>query len=587
VSGFSRTRREKIVSIAPVISPEFRRALRYLVPYWRRLALVVVLSGLNTALTLTLPYLTKMLVDGALVDRNLRVLYTTVALFAAASIGGFALTAIVGLRYTKVSADVLFDMRLALYRHLQRLSPRFYSRTPLGDILARVNNDVSEIQRVAAESLLAWVGNMLFLVGSIAAMFWLDWRLALVGLSLVPIAVLVLARTRAALTGHIRVLRETSAAIGSFLIESVQAIRLVVASNAQEREVGRFSAANSAFVKALMSMQLWSYLSGSAPGFVLSAGYVAVFLYGGHRVVGGTLTIGTFIAFMAYYMRVFQPVQALMSLYTNLATVQVSLARVHELLDKPPDVVESVNPRRLEQVHGDVEFNDVSIDLGRGEILKAVSFAARAGETVALVGPSGSGKSTVADLMARMLDPDAGTIRLDGIDLRQLSLEDLRRHVVLVDQEPVLFHTSIAENIRYARPDANDDDVLHAASLSGVDEVAARLPDGLGTIVGERGTAMSAGERQRVAIARALLTNPSVLVLDEPTAALDPIVERQVLSGYERAMRGRTTIVITHRLSLASAADRVVVLGDGSIVEQGRPADLQLTGGAFAALFAR
>jgi ATP-binding cassette subfamily B protein len=185
----------------------------------------------------------------------------------------------------------------------------------------------------------------------------------------------------------------------------------------------------------------------------------------------------------------------------------------------------------------------------------------------------------------RLLDPDNGTIRLDGIDLRQLSLTDLRRHVVLVDQEPVLFHASIAENIRYARPDATDDELQRAALLAGVDEVGARLPDGVDTIVGERGTALSAGERQRVAIARALLTDPSVLVLDEPTAALDPVVERQVLSGYERAMRGRTTIVITHRLSLASAADRVVVLGDGGIVEQGKPQELQIAGGAFAALF--
>lgn len=567
------------------MSQEFRRALRYLAPYWRPLAVVVVLSALNTALALTLPYLTKTIVDGALVGRDLRVLYTTVVLFAAATIGGFALTAITGLRYTKVSADVLFDMRLALYRHLQRLSPRFYARTPLGDILARVNNDVSEIQRVTSESLLAWVGNIFFLAGSIGAMFWLDVRLAVVGLSLVPIAVWVLARTRATLADHVRRLREASANIGSFLIETVQAIRLVVASNAQERELDRFRAANGAFVKALMSMQLWSYLSGSAPGFVLSAGYVAVFLYGGHRVVDGTLTIGTFIAFMAYYMRVFQPVQALMGLYASLATVEVSIARVHELLDTPPDVVETSTPRRLEQVHGRVEFDDVSIDLGRGEILTRVSFVVRAGETVALVGPSGSGKSTLADLIVRLLDPDTGTIRLDGIDVRQLSLADLRRHVVLVDQEPVLFHSSMAENIRYARPDATDDEVHEAGALSGVDEVAARLPDGLNTIVGERGAALSAGERQRVAIARALLTSASVLVLDEPTAALDPIVERQVLAGYEQAMRGRTTIVITHRFSLASAADRVVVLGDGGIIEQGTPADLQATGGAYAALF--
>lgn len=567
------------------MSPEFRRALGYLAPYWRRLALVVVLSGLNTAFTLTLPYLTKMLVDGALIGRDVRLLYWTVGLFAAASIAGFGLTAITGLRYTAVSADVLFDMRLALYRHLQRLSPRFYARTPLGDILARVNNDVGEIQRVAAESLLAWVGNALFLAGSVAAMFWLDGRLALVGLSLVPVAVWALARTRATLASHVRCVREASAAIGSFLIETVQAVRLVVTSNAEAREADRFRAANATFVNALMSMQLWSYLSGSAPGLALSGGYVVVFVYGGQRVIADTLTLGTFIAFMAYYMRLFQPIQALMGLYANMATVEVSLARVHELLDTRPDVVEAADPVALRNVRGAVEFDRVSVDLGRGQILRAVSFSVAPGQAVALVGPSGIGKSTTADLMVRLLDPDDGSIRLDGVDVRRVALGDLRRHVVLVNQEPVLFHASIAENIRYARPEASDEHMRRAALAAGVDEVVARFPDGFQTIVGERGAALSAGERQRVALARALLADPAVLVLDEPTAALDPASERQILAAYRQAMQGRTTILITHHLALAAAADRVLVLGDRGIVEQGPATELQARGGAFANMF--
>jgi ATP-binding cassette subfamily B protein len=565
---------------------EFQRALAYLVPYWRRLFLVVALSGLNTALSLTLPYLSKTLVDTALIGRSLPALYSTVMLFALASAGGFALTAIVGLRYTRVSADVLFDMRLAVYKHLLRLSPRFYARMPLGDILARVNNDVGEIQRVAAESLLAWVGNALFLAGSVAAMLWLDVRLALAGLALVPLAAWVLVRTRSALAAHIKDLRESSAAIGSFLIETLQAARLVVTSNAQARESDRFRSANATFVRRLMAMQLWSYLSGSAPGLVLSAGNVVVFVYGGQRVIAGTLTLGTFIAFMAYYMRLFQPVQALMGLYSSLATVEVSLARVHELLDLAPDVVEAPNPHRMTRVEGAIEFERVAVDFGRGQVLRAVSFAVAPGERVALVGPSGSGKSTIADLLVRLLDPDEGAVRLDGIDLKRISLEDLRRHVVLVDQEPALLHASIEENIRYARPEASSEEVRQAVTAAGADELVARLPDGLQTIVGERGAALSAGERQRVAIARALLTNPHVLVLDEPTAALDPVSERQVLAGYERAMRGRTTVLVTHHLSLASAADRVIVLGERGILEEGQPAELQARGGAFAALFA-
>jgi ATP-binding cassette subfamily B protein len=321
-----------------------------------------------------------------------------------------------------------------------------------------------------------------------------------------------------------------------------------------------------------MSMQLWSYLSGSGPGAVLALGNAAVFVYGGHRVVNGSLTLGTFVAFVAYQMRVLQPVQALMGLYANLATVRVSLARVHALLDTAPDVVERPSPTELRRVEGAIAFDRVTVDLGRGQILRSVSFSVAPGEQLALVGPSGSGKSTIADLLLRLLDPDEGTVTLDGHDLRDIALEDLRRHVVLVDQSPFVFHTSVAENIRYARPDATDEEVRDAARAAGLDGFVARLPDGYATVVGERGAAVSAGERQRIAIARALLVNPTVLVLDEPTAALDPATEQQVADGYDRIMRGRTTILITHRITLAARADRVLTLhADGTLEVIGRP----------------
>lgn len=569
-----------------IVHAGFRRALAYVVPYWRRLAIVVALSVVSTSLSLTLPYLSKSLIDSALAGRDLTALYRTVGLFTIASIAGFALTAVTGLVYTRVSADVLFDMRLSLYRHLQRLSPRFYAKTALGDILARVNNDVGEVQRVAAESLLAWAGNILFLAGSVAAMVWLDLRLAIVGLLMVPLSAWALTRVRAQLARRVRLLRETGAAIGSFLIETLQAIRLVVTSNAQAREVDAFRRRNTAFIDALMSMQLWSYLSGSVPGLLLSLGYAAVFIYGGHRVIDGTLTLGTFVAFMAYQMRVLQPVQALMGLYSSLATVQVSLSRVHELLDTPPDIVDPVAPIPLPDVSGAIEFDRVTIDLGRGQVLRSVSFAVAPGERLAIVGPSGSGKSTVADLLLRLYDPDQGTVRLDGHDIRDLALFDLRRHVVLVDQEPFLFHATIADNIRYGQPSATIDDIRAAAQAADVDDFISGLPAGYETVVGERGATLSSGERQRIAIARALLVNPKVLVLDEPSAALDPIAERHVLDGYDRIMRDRTIVIITHRIALAAAADRVLVLGANGVVEQGAPQDLRATGGAFAQLFA-
>jgi len=548
---------------------DLRRALGFIVPYWRRLALVLALSALSTALSLYLPLLSRDFFDRALIGRDLGTLVRVVSLFAAVSVASFVVNVVSGMRYTRVSADILFDMRLELYRHLQRLSPRFYVRTRMGDIMSRINNDVGEIQRIAAETALAWVGNVLFLAGTIAMLAWLDVRLFVLTVATTPFGIWALVRYRTRLEVEIGKLRQRSADIGSFLIETLQSVKLVVTSNAQEREVGRFRERNAAFIDALMSMQLLSYLSGGLPGLVLSAGTGAVFVYGGLRVINGSITVGTFVAFMAYQMRFLPPLQALMGMYANLATVRVSLRRVAQILDEPVDVIEAADAVDLPPVRGDVEFDEVTVSFGRGgPVLERFSFSVRAGETLAIVGPSGSGKSTIADLLLRLIDPDAGAVRLDGRDLRTVRLADLRRRVALVEQEPCILHATIAENIRYARPGASDEEVSAAADRAALAPFIESLPEKFATVVGERGMALSAGERQRIAIARALLADPDVLVLDEPSAALDPTSERHIADGYESVMRGRTTIVITHRLDLARRADRVIEVRSGS--DQGR-----------------
>jgi ATP-binding cassette subfamily B protein len=546
-----------------VIDRDLRRALAFIVPYWRRLVLVLLLSALSTGLSLYLPLLSRDFFDHALIGRDLRTLIRVGVLFALFSAASFVVNVVSGLRYTRVSADILFDMRLQMYRHLQRLSPRFHARTRIGDVMSRINNDVGEIQRIAAETALAWVGNVLFLCGTTVMLAWLDMRLFLVTIATAPLGLWLLARYRRKLEAEITTLRQRSADIGSFLIETLQAVKLIAASNAQEREVARFRERNASFVRSLMSMQRLTYLSGGLPGLILAGGTGLVFVYGGFRVIRGEITVGTFVAFTAYQMRFLPPLQALMGMYANLATVRVSLRRVSQILDEPVEVQEAPEAVRLEAVAGDVAFEDVTVSFNRGEpALERLSFRVRAGEVLAIIGRSGSGKSTIADLLLRLLDPDAGVVRVDGHDLRTVRLDDLRRHVALVDQEPCMLHTTIAENIRYARPEATDAEVAAAAHQAALDEFIARLPEKLATVVGERGMALSAGERQRIAVARAFLANPSILILDEPSAALDPESERQVAEGYEAVMRGRTTIVITHRLELAARADRVLELDD-------------------------
>ena len=563
-----------------------RQVFGYLAPYWRRLILVLAISLISTATTLVIPYLSKDLIDTALVGRDLAALRRTVFWFVGFGLLGFILNVTSGLRYTRVSAEILFDMRLSLYAHLQRLSPRFYARTRLGDIVSRLNNDISEIQRVAAEAALAWVGNVLFLVGSLVMMVWLDWRLAIIAVAPLPISLLALGFYRKRLEGRVADLRQRSSDIGSFLIETLQATSLVVASNAQQREQARFRGLNGAFIDALMRMQRVTYFAGGLPGTVLSIGSAIAFFYGGLRVIDGTLTLGTMGAFLAYQMRVFAPSQALMGLYASLTTAKVSWSRVREILDAPIDVIERANATAIEHPRGELKFESVTLGTDRqSRVLDEVSFTASPGQTVALVGGSGVGKSTIAYLATRLLDPDAGVVRLDGEDLRALTLDSVRRHIVLVEQEPTLLHATIEENIRYVRPGATSDEVRSAAEAAGIAAFIEGLPRGYATVAGERGLAVSAGERQRIALARAFLADPAVLVMDEPTAALDSIAQRQVIDGSRAVMRGRTIVLITHRREVAMAADHVVVLDGARVVDAGPPHQLAERSPAFARLF--
>lgn len=569
-----------------LLDSHFRRALRYVHPYLGPLVPVVVLSLVGTGLNLTLPYLSKLLVDDALVAGDRTALLQIVGLFVGVTAVSYATNVFSGMRYTRVSADILFDMRLDLYRHLQRLSPRFYAGTPLGDVVSRINGDIGEIQRVTSEAALAWFGQIVALVGTVGMLIYLDWRLFLVSLIMLPPALWTLARYRSELEQRVRVLRERSADIGTFLIETLQGMRAVVGANAQDREVGRFRAKNDSFVSALLSMRLFTYLSGGLPGLLLTLGTSIVFVYGGYRVIGGAMTLGTFVAFTAYQMRVTGPIQGLMGIYTSLATARASLVRVYALLDATPDVREAAEVVRLPDCRGRLELVGVRFGFGRGdEVLDGVDLTIPAGQRIAIVGASGSGKSTIADLLTRHADPDEGAVHLDGHDLRRLPLADVRRYVGLIEQDPFIFHATVAENVRYARPDASDDEVWAALGAAGLDRLVASMPAGLATVVGERGKQLSSGERQRLAIARAFLADPAVIVMDEATGALDPRTETAVLEGYDILLRGRTTVIITHRRDLALQAERVVVVEDGRIADDGSPEEIAAVEGAFWGLF--
>lgn len=544
---------------------EYRRLRGFVRPYWLRLTLILGASLLATALGLTQPYISKILIDAGLLRRDWKALCWMAALIFAATVFGFALNILASYHYVRVSAAMLFDMRLAVYRHLQTLSPRFYAKWRLGDLVSRLNNDIGEVQRVSADTLLGVLGNAVFLAGSIAMMLWLNWRLFLLSVALVPMSLVTFGYYQRRLTAFTKQLRERSADLGSLFVETLMGMRLVASSNAGEYEASRFRSRNHAFVDALLRLQITSFLMGALPATILTASTAAVFLFAGRQIIDGKMTIGTLAAFMAYHLRLLSPVQNMMGVSANVAATRVSLGRIFELLDTRAEVTERPGALPLAAVQERIVFEEVTLRHDRETVLNGVSFEIRAGTFCAILGPSGAGKSTIADLLIRFLDPDAGRVTADGRDLRDLRIDDLRRSVVLVDQAPHLVNGTIAGNISYARSDVSRAEIEAAGSQAGLDELIRRLPQGYDTQTGERGLALSAGERQRVALARALLRDPSVLILDEPSSALDAETESMIAQNLRTSLRGRTVVIITHRIALAAIADQVVNLRDGKV----------------------
>ncbi len=568
---------KSLTALRPTAIPiaEYRRALQFVSPHWIRFMPLIALNLTSTAVTLAQPYLTKLLIDDALAHRNFRSLELFAIWMAICAALALGLGMLTTLLYTKLSAIILFDMRLAAFRKLQSLSPQFYASTKTGDIVSRINNDIGDLQKLSSDTLLSLPANIFFLLGNAAMMFYLDVKLSLVSLILLPAGIWAMGRFQGRLRDKAKTVRENSSAIGSFLIESILGMRLLVACNAQEKKNEEFRTHNGRFVSSLLSMQSTSFLAGSLPGMVITLSVAILFLYGGNLVIRNVITLGSLMAFMAYHGRLLSPIQSLMGSYSALITGSVSLSRVFQLLDADEEVTENPSALPVRLVRGAVEFQQVSFGYkGRERVLQDVSFKIPARSICVLVGASGAGKSTAADLLMRFYNPVSGAIIIDGHELGQLRLRDLRSAVSVVDQLPFFFHSTIRENLQFAFTGATLTDCQLAAKQADIHTFISSLPAGYETVLGERGLMLSAGQRHRLAIARALLAKPSVLVLDEPSAALDPDAEFALSETLRRIALNCTVMVITHRPALLDIADQVIVLDRGHIVESGHPRDL-------------
>jgi len=535
----------------------------FVAPHRGRLAVVLAASLITSALSLVPPSLTRLIIDDGLIGRRLDL----VGAYCLALLGISALTGLLAgfnrWHYITLSGRVLMALREAVFAHLQSLSPRYFASRRQGDILARIDGDVAEIQRFAVDVLLAAVNAAIALVGIVALMALLAPDLLPVAFVALPAQMLVQRLARPRMERLTRSLREQSGRLSAFLIEGLAVMKLVQSVGGEARERSRLTELNGDYLDHLRRLELSGAAAAGLPGLLGGGAAAAVFLLGGARVMEGSLSVGTLVAFITYMSRAAGPLATLLGLYLAQRRARISLDRVIEIMGVRPEVVDPPTPIPLPpNAAGEIRFEGVSFAFSSDgpAVLRDFDSIFPAGAKVGLVGTSGSGKSTLADLLHRHYDPDRGRILLDGIDLRSLSLADLRRRIAVVAQDTQLVAASIADNIRFAVPDADDAAVWRAVELAQLSDFASTLPAGLDTMVGERGLNLSGGQRQRLAIARALLQDPLVLILDEATSAVDRETEHAIAATIDRLFAGRTRLVITHHPAALADADAVVEL---------------------------
>ena len=540
-------------------------------PQLGRLTGIFVLSVAASSLALFQPYIIKLLIDDGLVARDFSMVAAMSGLMLAAAVLGAGLAALNRWHYVTASSRILFALRESVYRHLTALSPAFYTRMRGGDLMARLDGDVAEVQRFAVDSALALLNGVIVLVGALTLMLALSWELSVIAFALLPVQVLVLRVLRPRIESQTRDLRAQTSGLSSFLYDTLSSMKFIQSVGAQEREAGMLSRLQNTYFLGLRRLQMFNQAAATLPSLLTLLGTVLVFLAGGWLVVEGRLSLGTLVAFTAYVARASGPVHTLLGLWVALKRARVSLERVREITEEPPQVVSPPAPRALpHSPAGAVAFEKVGFTYpgGNEPVLDGASASFAGGAKIAIGGVSGAGKTTLIDLLQRHYDPDAGRILLDGIDLRELDLADLRRRIAIVAQDTVLLPGSIAENIRYAAPGAGDADIREAAMLAGADEFIETLPDGYGAAVGPRGMRLSGGQRQRLAIARAILQDPLILVLDEATSGVDTKTERAIGKSIDRLFATRTRIVIGHRSTLPAGADAAFTLAHGKLAKR-------------------
>jgi subfamily B ATP-binding cassette protein MsbA len=564
----------------------FWRLLGYLKPYRWRVIAAVFLMGLITVSAVPMPLLFQYVIDDVFPNKKWSALtwvfWAVIGIHVLRGVVSFTLNYLINW----LGQRVVFDLRFQSYRHLNRLSLSYYDQRQTGKIMARLTGDIDVIQYMITGGFVTLITDIVTLVAVTGVIFWKEWRLALITLAVVPLYVVVYKLYLKYIRDLSVQLREKWDAMLGTLQEKIAGISVVKAFVREDYETERFmQTVKENFALGMKQVHLNRQL-GLFAGLVRAVGTAAVWYYGSVLVLGRQLQAGELLAFTFYMGYLYDPAVRVVDFNITLQWAGAAIDRVFEVLDTRPDVEDSPNARPLPQMRGEIEFRNVSFGYRPGQlVLKNVNLHIRPGEVVALVGPSGAGKSTLVNLIARFYDVTDGQVFIDGVDVRDIKLESIRRNVGMVMQESLLFSVTIKENIAYGRHDATEEEIVRAAKQADLHDFILTLPDAYDTKIGEDGIKLSVGQKQRLSIARAILTDPKILILDDATSALDSQTEANVQQALEHVMQGRTSIVIAHRLSTVVNADKIVVLDKGEVVDIGTHEELVNKPGVYRTLY--